>query len=134
MTRLLLRLLVFLGSAALGLLAAHLLLDDFVLSVAGFVAAVVIFAIAQSLLAPLTESMARKHAPALLGGVGIISTFAALLIATLFAGGLSITGAATWILATLIVWFVTAIAAWVLPKFVLKERDEGDGGAKASRA
>ena len=126
MTRLLLRALVFLGSAALGLLAAHLLLEDFVLSVTGFVAAVLIFAVAQTLLTPLTESMARKHAPALLGGVGVISTFVAPLIATLLAGGLSITGAATWVLATLIVWFVTAVAAWLLPKVLLKDRDEGD--------
>ena len=134
MTRLLLRALVFLGSAALGLLAAHLLLDDFVLSVTGFIVAVLIFAVAQTLLTPLTESMARKHAPALLGGVGVISTFVALLIATLLAGGLSITGAATWVLATLIVWFVTAVAAWLLPKVLLKDRDEGTSGAKPSRA
>lgn len=123
MTRFLLRIAVFLGSAALGLLAAHLLLEDFTLSLSGFLAAVILFALAQSLLAPLTESMARKHAPALLGGIGVISTFVALLVATLFAGGLSISGISTWILATLIVWLVTALAAWFLPKVLLKDRD-----------
>lgn len=127
MSRFLLRIVVFLASAALGLLVAHLLLADFTLSLSGFLAAVVIFAAAQSLLAPLAESMARKHAPALLGGIGLISTFVALLIATLFAGGLSIRGTVTWVLSTGIVWVVTGLAAWLLPKALLKDSNKSAG-------
>ena len=130
MARLLLRAVIFLGSAALGLLAAHLLLEDFTLSLSGLLAAVIIFAIAQSLIAPLIESTARKHAPALLGGIGLISTFVALLVATLFAGGLSITGISTWVIATLVVWLVTALATWLLPMMLLKDKATAAGAKK----
>jgi hypothetical protein len=123
MIRLLLRLAVFLGSSALGLLAAWLLLrPDFSMQVQGFVVAVVVFALAQSVLAPFIATMARRYAPAFLGGIGLVSTFVALLLATLLGHGLAITGVSTWVLASLVVWLVTALATFLLPALLLKEK------------
>ena len=113
------------GSAALGLLVAALLVPGMRLSLSGFLVAVVVFAVAQSLLAPFIVNLARKHAPALLGGIGLVSTFVALLIASFFPGGLRISGISTWITATLVVWIVTALGAWLLPIALLKRRVAG---------
>lgn len=122
MIRFLIRVLIFVASAALGLWVASLLLDDFEITVTGFVTAVVIFAIAQSILTPFILKMSMRYASAFTGGVGLISTFVALLIATLVSDGLAITGVSTWVIGTLVVWLVTAIATLVLPLWWLKER------------
>jgi hypothetical protein len=78
--------------------------------------------LAQSVLAPFIAKMANRYAPAFLGGIGLLSTFVALLLATLIGHGLSISGVATWVLASLIVWLVTALATFVLPALVLKQK------------
>lgn len=114
---------IFLATAALGLLAAALILPDFQLSLSGLLVAIIVFALAQSVLAPFIFKMARRYAPALVGGIGLVSTFVALLIASLVGGGLAITGIGTWILGTLIVWIVTALGSWLLPLIALKKRD-----------
>ncbi|WP_292814695.1 phage holin family protein, partial [Microbacterium sp.] len=120
------RTLVFVLSAALGLVAADLLLPGFQIVWAdwwGFVIAVVIFAILQSVLAPWIATMARRYAPALLGGIGIVSTLVALLVVVLLPiGGLRITDALSWVLAPVIVWLVTALATVLLPLIFLKRR------------
>ncbi|ANW63046.1 membrane protein [Mycolicibacterium murale] len=121
MTRFLLRLGVFLGSAALGLLVAAWLVRGVSLSVLGFITAVVIFAVAQAVLAPLFTTLANRYASALLGGIGLITTFAALLVATLFSNGLAIRGVGSWIAATVVVWLITALATVLLPKVILKD-------------
>lgn len=122
MIRFLINTAIFLATSALGLLAAHLILSDVTVSLSGFVIAVVVFAIAQSILAPFVLSMARKYAQGLLGGIGLVSTFLALWIATLFPGGIQIRGVVTWVLATLIIWIVTAIGTWLLPMILIKDR------------
>lgn len=122
MIRFLIRLAIFLGSAALGILAASLVLDDVSVRPLGFVVVVVVFTIVQSVLAPFIAKMASRYASAFLGGVGLVSTALALWIATLVSDGLTITGGVTWVLATLIVWLVTALATLVLPLIFLKER------------
>jgi MFS family permease len=88
----------------------------------GFIAAVAIFTVAQAILAPLFLKMANRYASALLGGIGLVSTFVALLVASLLSNGLSIHGIGSWILATVVVWLVTALATVVLP--ALLPRDE----------
>ncbi len=121
MVRFFIRAGIFLGTAAIALLLIALLVPGAKLSVAGFIVAVVVFAVAQSLLAPLADKLTREHAPALIGGVGLVSTFVALLIASLFPGGLVITGIGSWVLATVIGWVVTALGSWLLPKLFLKD-------------
>lgn len=123
MISLLIRLGVFLATAAAGLLLAGLLVDGVTLTVSGFLLSVVIFAALQSLVAPLSERLLRRFAPALTGGVGIISTFLSLLLATLLPGGLQISGLTAWLLGTLVVWLVTAIGTAVLHAIV-KRRGE----------
>ena len=122
MVRFLIRAAIFLGTAALGLLIAWWLLPGFDIDWAGFLVAMVVFAIAQSLLSPLITKLATRHAPEVLGGVGLVSTFLALLLATVIANGLRIDGLLTWVLATLIVWLVTALGTWLLSVALLKRR------------
>lgn len=124
MVRILLRTVIFVGSAALGLLAAWLILPDFDVTFSGFIVSVLIFALAQSILSPFVAKMVARNAPAFLGGIGLVSTFVALLIASLFTGGLVISGVSTWLLATLIVWLVTALATLFLPILLIKDKLE----------
>lgn len=134
MIRLLIRGVIFLGSAALGLLAASWLLGEaFQLSASGFVVAVVVFAVAQSVLAPFVAKMAARYAPAFLGGIGLLSTFVALLVASLLGGGLVINGVQGWVLGTVVVWLVTALAALLLPMALLRNRSDSTRAGSSSR-
>lgn len=131
----LIRALIFLVSAALGLIVADLLLAGFLIDWRnwwGFALAIVIFAVLQSILTPWIASFARRNAPALLGGIGIISTLVALVVVVLIPGaGITIGQpfVLTWILAPVIVWLVTALATLFLPMIFLKRRidDRRDG-------
>ena len=122
MVRFLIRAAIFLGTAALGLLIAWWLLPGFHIDWTGFLVAMLVFALAQSLLSPLITKLASRHAPEVLGGVGLVSTFLALLLATVIANGLRLDGLLTWVLATLIVWLVTAVGTWLLSLAFLKRR------------
>lgn len=122
MKRLLLRIAVFLGSSALGLLAADFLVPGVSVPLWGFVTAVVIFTVAQAILAPFFLKMATRYASAFLGGIGLVSTFVALLLASLLSNGLSIRGVGSWIAATVVVWLVTAVATVVLPMLLLRDK------------
>lgn len=119
MIRFLLNFAINLVLAALGLLLAGALFDGVTVSGSGFVVAVLVVAVAQAVLTPFVFSMARKYASAVLGGVGLISTLLALWIATLFPGGIEITGAGDWAGATLVVWLTLALGGWLLGWLVL---------------
>ena len=121
MIRILLRALIFLLSAALGLWVASLVLEDLTLTPSGFLTAVVVFAVAQRVLSPFLAKVVARGAPAFLGGIGLVSTFVALWLASLFPGGLTIAGWQTWILAALVVWLVTALSTLLLPLLLLRE-------------
>ena len=126
MKRLLLRAVVFLGSAALGLLAAALLIPAVTLSPAGFVLAVVVFALSEAVLTPLSSRIAAAWAPAFVGGVGILSTLLALVLASLVPGGIEIDGWRAWVLGAVIVWLVTALADRLLSLLLLRRPAAGD--------
>lgn len=123
MIRFLIRVGISIVTAALAMFIAQLILADFTIEFSGFLIAVAIFTVAQAILAPVVFNMARKHAPAVLGGVGLVSAFLSLLIASFVPGGLVIRGISTWFLATLIVWVVTALGAWLIPLVVFKKLD-----------
>ena len=131
MIRFLLRVAIFLGSSALGLLAAAWLVPGVTIRPLGFIAAVVIFTVAQAILSPFFLKMASRYASAFLGGIGLVSTFAALVLASLFASGISIRGIGSWIGATIVVWLITAIATVVLPMLFLKNRVASAKAAKS---
>jgi hypothetical protein len=122
----LLRALIFLASAFVGLVVADLLLPGFYLHWNdwwGIVLAVAIFAVLQSVLAPWLFKITRRHANALLGGVGLLSTFVALLIAVVIpAAGIGIDGPVAWIIGTLVVWLATALATMLLTPLLIKKK------------
>ena len=120
MIRFLLNVAIQLVSAAVALLVAGWLVDGVQLRVGGFIVAVAVFTIAQSILGPLVFNLARKYASAVLGGIGIVATFLALWIATLFPGGLAISGVTAWVIAPLIVWIITALGTWILGFFIIQ--------------
>ena len=127
--RLLVRSLIFLGSAALGLVVAAQLLDDVEVTTSGFITVVVIYAVIQSVISPFLARFAAKNATAFLGGVGLVATFVALVAATALGDSLTITGGVeTWIAATVIVWLVTALATLLLPFALVK------AGVESARA
>jgi hypothetical protein len=87
--------------------------------------------LAQGILTPFIFNLARRYASAILGGIGLISTFLALWIATLFPGGLTIRGIG-WVLAPLLVWTVTALGGWILMGVVFKRYLNTGNGRKRS--
>jgi hypothetical protein len=134
MVRLLLSAALFLASAAIGLGAALLLVDEMSIDLTSFIFVVVIFAVLQSVLAPFMVRVAARNAPALLGGVGLITTVVSLLITTWVSDGLTIDGGiGPWLLASLVVWLVTMLATLLLPfllaAFGVKALRENRGGA-----
>ena len=130
MVRFLIHVVISLVTAAIGLLLAAWILPEFHIEWGGFLVAIVVFAIAQAVLSPLIFKLARRHASAILGGIGLVSTLIALLIASLFPGGIRVDGFVAWILAALIVWVVTALGTWLLGLLLLKERT---GNRRAAR-
>ncbi|WP_350348579.1 hypothetical protein ABIQ69_01235 [Agromyces sp. G08B096] len=119
MVRFLIRIAIFLGSAALGLFLASLLIGGFHVHAAGFLFAIIVFALAQSVIEWLVERLFHRSAPAVAGVAGLLSTFLALWLATLLSDGLSFDGVGAWILAAVVVWLVTAIVGWLATKFLL---------------
>ncbi|MCR1980875.1 phage holin family protein [Cellulosimicrobium cellulans] len=105
--------------AAVGLLVAANVFDGVTVHASGFTIAVLVFAVAQGVLAPFVFNVARKYASAVLGGIGLVSTFLALWIATLVGDGLEISGASTWIGVTVVVWLISALGGWLLGWLVL---------------
>ncbi|GAA1160218.1 phage holin family protein [Nesterenkonia sandarakina] len=120
MIRMLLQAAINVAMASLGLLLAQTLVDGVTLQASGFITAVLVFVLAQAVLGPFVFNMARQYASAILGGVGLISTFLALWIATLVPDGLTISGVTAWVFAPLLVWIVTALGTWILGYLVLK--------------
>jgi hypothetical protein len=125
MVRLLLRGVVFLASSAIGLLVAAWLIPGVSVTVSGFVVAVVVFSVAQAILSPFIFKMARRYASAFLGGIGLLSTLVALILASVLTHGVSIRGLGSWVAATVVVWLVTATATLMLPLLVIREKRSG---------
>lgn len=120
MIRFLIRAVVFLGSAAIGLLVAKSIVDEMTIDWADVIWVVVIFAVLQSVLAPFIAKTASRNAPALLGAAGLISTVIALLITSVVTGLTIRGGPGPWIYASVIVWIVTMLATLLLPILLVK--------------
>ena len=119
MVRLLIKIAIFLGSAALGLWITSLLVRDFTLHLAGFLVALVVFAIVQLVVDWIVRRFLRQNGPAVTAVAGVVAAFAALLIASLFPDGIVITTIVGWVFATLIVWIVTGVITWLAERFLL---------------
>jgi len=113
--------LVLVGNA-LGLWITSLLLDDDMsISGAAFVIAVVIFTVLTLVLEPIVSRLTERYVDVLSGGTALITTALALILTAWISDGLSIDGLGTWLLATVIVWLVTAILGVVLVRLVVKD-------------
>ena len=130
MIRSLVRTLILFVANAVGLLVAAVVLDDMSMDVQGFLIDVVIFTIVVALMSPFLDSSFRRGraGSSALGGVALIATLIALVVADLLSDGLSISGVGTYLLAAVIVWAASLIAAFILPflglkKFLSERRD-----------
>jgi uncharacterized membrane protein YvlD (DUF360 family) len=126
MIRFLVNTAVYFVAAAIGLLVADVVLDD--LSVTypiGFVTAALIFGLIQAILTPFFDSIARKNASVLTGGVGLFSALIALFITATISDNLTVTGFTTWILAALVIWLASMLAAFILKITVAKKVIQG---------
>jgi hypothetical protein len=125
---------MYLVSAALGLIVADLVLDGFQIQWDkwwGFVVCILIFTILQSVLAPWVGKMANRYAPVLMGGIGIFSTLISLIIVVLLPiGGLRITDLTGWLLGSVIVWLITALGSVLLPLIFLRKKVDAVKGAR----
>jgi uncharacterized membrane protein YvlD (DUF360 family) len=130
MVRVLIRVGIFLASAAIGLLLAALLVHAFHLQWTGFVVAILVFAITQAVIEWLVRKVFGRSAPAVAGVAGLLSTFLALWIASLFPGGVSFDGVGGWILAAVVVWVTTALIGWAGTRFLLRPRERGRTGTR----
>ena len=128
MIRLVFRTLIGLAANAVGLIVAASLLDGMELDATSFIVAVVIFTVVFVLAQPFLIMQFRANAPAMLGGVALVATLVALIVTDLVSDGFTIDGVGTWIAATVIVWVVSVLAAFILPflglkKFIEERRD-----------
>ena len=115
MPRFLLGWLLGLGGNAIGLLLAALILgDQFQINGAvGFVVSVVVFAILSALFTWLVLKFLLRNAGSVVALTGLVSTFLALLVTSIFTDGLDINGWG-WLWGTLIVW-ILGMFIWLLP-------------------
>jgi uncharacterized membrane protein YvlD (DUF360 family) len=119
--RFLVRTAILVVANALGLWIASLLLDDMSIDATAFITAVIVFTVALALMTPFMANVFRKNQSAALGGVALIATLIALIVTDLISDGFTIVGAVTWILAAVIVWVVSLLAAFILPFLGLKK-------------
>lgn len=119
-------------SAIAMLLSGWWLAEWVTVQLGGFIVAVLVFTVAQAILAPFVFNLARQHASALLGGIGLVSTFLALWVATLFDGGITV-GSLGWLLAPLLIWIVTAFGGWIIMGVILKRYFEDREREKIAR-
>jgi putative membrane protein len=120
MLRLLISAVLYLAANAIGLLVAAAVLEDMSVSGGAFVIAVVIFTLVSVIAQPLLTQMALKNAGALRGSTALIATLVGLIVTDLVSDGLSISGALTWVLATVIVWAAALLAGLLLPLLIVK--------------
>ncbi|MBW4062134.1 phage holin family protein [Candidatus Saccharibacteria bacterium] len=121
MLRLLARFCITLIGNAIGLLIAAFALSGLSIDTLSFVVVVVVFTIIEIILGPLLEKIATANVPAMSGGIALVTAFVGLFLTNLFLNGLTITGLSTWIIAPLIIWVCTVLAAVILPLFLFKK-------------
>jgi putative membrane protein len=120
MIRFLVRLLIQVLAAAVGLIVAAAILENMTIDGVAFFTAVLIFVVVDAIASPFLAKVAMKNQSALLGAVALVSTLIGLIVTTWISDGLSIKGASTWILAALIVWLGGIIAALIIPVLLVK--------------
>ena len=122
MLRLIASIVLELLANAIGLAAAYWILrPDFTIDWIGFLIVVAIFTVVRFVLAPLMMKLSMRYARALLGACALVTIIVALLVTSLLTNHLTITGAMTWVFATLIVWLFGMVAMLLLPLVIFKK-------------
>ncbi|HEX5094652.1 MAG TPA: hypothetical protein VFX21_01500 [Acidimicrobiia bacterium] len=107
-------------ASAVALIVASLILDDMSLDVDGFIIALLVFTVTGLLIEPLLRQTAVRSAPALLGSTALVSTLISLVVTAIVSDGLRISGLATWIAATVLVWLIALAARFLLPFIIFR--------------
>jgi len=124
--RLLISGVIYLIANTVGLLVAAGVLDDMSIDGSAFITAVLIFTAVEVLIQPLLTQIAVRNAGALVGSSALIATLVGLIVTEWLSDGLTIDGALTWVLATVIVWAAALLAGLILPVFLLKRAARSD--------
>jgi hypothetical protein len=96
---------------AVGIAVSVALLDDFAATTAGIVEATIVFWIVHIIVNFFAvKVLIRQPSVAMAGLLALASTIVSLIIVNLIVSDISISGATTYILATLIIWITTAVA------------------------
>jgi len=117
------RLAASLVGIAVGLVLSVGLLKDFSGSTKAIVEATVVFWIVHLIVNFLAlRVLIRQPSVALAGLLALASTIVALIIVNIIVSGISIKGASTYVLATLIIWITTAAADFVGGRMIRERR------------
>jgi putative membrane protein len=111
---------IYMVANAVGLLVAAAVLDDMSINGSAFITEVVIFTVVEVVIQPLLTQIAIRNARALVGSSALIATLVGLVVTAWVSDGLTIDGAWTWVLATVIVWAAALIAGLILPVLLVK--------------
>ncbi|MEZ5125270.1 MAG: phage holin family protein [Thermoleophilia bacterium] len=130
MVRMLASVALHLLANAVGLLIATLVLSGFSITPTAFIVAVLIFTVVEVILGPLMIKISVQYAPALRGGVALVTTLAGLVVTTVITDGLTINGLTAWAVGTLIVWLGGVLAALVLPLLLFRSVLRDENGRK----
>jgi hypothetical protein len=99
------------GSWTAGLLLAAWAVPNVSLSSSGVIVALAFFTATQTFLSVWILKLPHGYASLLLGCTGLAVTVVALGLASSVADGVSISGVASWLAATTVVWLMTTIGA-----------------------
>jgi hypothetical protein len=114
-----------LAGVAVGLLLADALLSKLSLNATALLEATVIFWIVHLVVQFMAlRVLVRQPSVALAGLLALGSTVIALIIVNAIVSGLSISGASTYVLATLIIWLSTAVADTLGRRAIRSRREE----------
>jgi putative membrane protein len=122
--------LALLGNA-IGIIVAAAILDDMTLNGPAFVLDVMIFTLTFVIVQPLAIKTALLHSATMAGGSAFFATLIALIVADVLSDGLSISGATTWLFATVIIWISAVLAGVLLPMVLFKKALARRAGAPA---
>ena len=100
-----------LASSLIGLLVAGLVVRGMGVQARGLILGTIVLTVAQALLVPVVTKLIGRHVPTLEGGIGVVSTFLALLVAWWAPGGITFDSLSAWVLGTIVVWVVVGVSA-----------------------
>jgi putative membrane protein len=125
------RIVIELLANSIGLAIAYWILQpDLTIDLIGFVIVVAIFSTVRFILAPLMMKLSFLYVRVLMGGCALVTIFLALLVTTFISSHLTITGATTWVFATLIVWLCGVVASLLLPLIIFKKTLDATRGGR----